>query len=73
MLCAGLLVLLIRRYPELQCLSFFVQASGEHVSIVNTFNLHLTRRTENKALPKFYAISGCDKTGCLNSKGKMSY
>ena len=28
---------------------------------------------ENKALPKFYAISGCDKTGCLNSKGKMSY
>ena len=66
------LILLIRRYPKLPCLSFLVQASGVHVSIRSINNS--LREIKSFALPGFHAISGCDTTGtgCLNGKSKLS-
>jgi hypothetical protein len=68
----NVLVLLIRRYPKLPCLSFVVQASGVHVSIRSIYNS--LREMKSFALPGFHAISGCDTTGtgCLNGKSKLS-
>ena len=52
-------------------MSFFVPASGEHVSIRSIYNS--LGELKSLALPGFHAISGCDTTGCLNGKGKLSY
>ena len=62
---------LIRRYPKLPCLSFFVQASGEHVTNHSIYNS--LRELKSLALPRVQvAISGCDINGCLKGKGKLS-
>ena len=47
---------LIRRYSKLPCLSFFVQASGEHVS--NRSNYNSLRELKSVALPGVHCLTG---------------
>lgn len=66
-----ILVLLVRRYPRLPEHTFFVPSSGEAISVANIF-LSLGA-LKASALPGFHALSGCDSTGSLFGKGKLSY
>jgi len=65
------LVLLVRRYPRLPGESFFVPATGRHISISEIYKS--LGELKASALPRFHAFSGCDTTGCVKGKGKLSY
>jgi hypothetical protein len=65
------LVLAVRRYQRLPVDSFFVPQPDNYISIQRIF---LTLGPmKASALPGFHAISGCDTTGALVGKGKLSY
>lgn len=66
-----ILVLLVRRYARLPENTFFVPSSGEAISVKNIY-ISLGP-LKSSALPGFHAISGCDTTGSLFGKGKLSY
>lgn len=66
-----ILVLLVRRYPKLPENTFFVPLSGELIAVQDIFNS--LGALKASALPGFHAISGCDSTGTLHGKGKLSY
>ena len=65
------LVLMARRYPKLPKESFFVAVPGEYISIGQIYAS--LGQLKAAALPGFHALSGCDTTGCLKGKGKLSY
>ena len=64
-------VLAVRRYPELPRESFFVPSIQNKISIRRIFMS--LGALKSSALPAFHALSGCDTTGSLVGKGKLSY
>ena len=65
------IVLAVRRYPELPRESFFVPSIQNKISIRRIFMS--LGALKSSALPAFHALSGCDTTGSLVGKGKLSY
>ena len=65
------LVLAVRRFDRLPQESFFVPHPHEQISVRDIASALGPLKTA--APPGFHAISGCDSTGCLVGKGKLSY
>lgn len=65
------LVLAVRRWPKLPAESFFIPSSRTAISVAEIFSSLGTVKAS--ALPAFHALSGCDTTGSLAWKGKLSY
>ena len=65
------LVLMIRRYPRLPDESYFVPSTERHISISQIYEA--LGNLKASALPGFHELSGCDTTGSLKGKGKLSY
>lgn len=65
------LVLALRRYERLPEESYFVPNASEQVSLKDLF--YSIGSLKASALPGFHALSGCDTTGSLMGKGKLSY
>jgi len=65
------LVLAVGRYPELPCESFFMSGNHDPVSIVKIYTA--LGALKAASLPGFHEFSGCDSTGSLFKKGKLTY
>ena len=65
------LVLAVRRYPELPSESFFMPGNRDPVSLRHIYTA--LGALKAAALPGFHAFSGCDSTGSLFKKGKLTY
>ena len=62
---------MVRRYPRLPDESYFVPSTERHISISQIYKA--LGNLKASALPGFHAISGCDTTGSLKGKRKLSY
>ena len=65
------LILAVRRWPELPSQSFFMPTLRTEISIADIFSS--LGPLKSSALPAFHCLSGCDTTGALVGKGKLSY
>jgi hypothetical protein len=65
------LVLAVRRYPRLPENTYFVPHLDNKISIKGIYMSLGSMKAS--ALPGFHALSGCDTTGALAGKGKLSY
>ena len=65
------LVLAVRRYLKLPSESYFIPKPNELISVKNIYMS--LGQSKAAALPEFHAISGCDCTGSLTGKGKLSF
>jgi hypothetical protein len=65
------LILAVRRYPELPPESFFMPGNQDPISLLRIYFALGTLKAS--ALPGFHALSGSNTTGSLVGKGKLTY
>ena len=68
------LILAIRRYPELCLDTNFVTGVGEHQRTIIIGDIYSALGPSiAAALPGLHSLSGCDNTGCFAEKAKVSF
>ena len=68
------LILVIRRYPELCLDTNFVTGVGEHRQTIKVGDIYSALGPSiAAALPGLHPLSGCDNTGCFTRKTKVSF